>query len=177
MQSAIAIHPIDEARRRDLSLPNQPFPLFGRLLPSYADGCWSWREELWPEEQIMEMCFPEDTYDLSDSDRLFLGAYAGERCVGLAVLCQAFFGYMYLENLKVDRSFRRQGVGKLLVDRALAVSRENGYRGLYLQAQDNNLAACRFYLKCGFRIGGLDTEVYKGTKQEGKSDVYFYLDA
>lgn len=40
----------------------------------------------------------------------------------------------------------------------------------------NNLAACLFYIKCGFAIGGLDTNVYKGTKQEGKADIYFYLD-
>ncbi len=177
MRTTVTICLIDEAHRQDLLLPNQPFPLFGQLLPTYADGVWSWREELWPPDEVTEMCFPEDTYDPDDPSRLFLGAYTGGRCVGLAVLCQAFFGYMHLENLKVDRSCRRQGIGKLLVDRALAVSQENGYLGLYLQAQDNNLAACRFYLKCGFRIGGLDTELYKGTRQEGKSDIYFYLDA
>ena len=49
-------------------------------------------------------------------------------------------------------------------------------RGLYTQGQDNNLGACRFYLKAGFRIGGLDTEVYKGTNQEGKADILFYRD-
>lgn len=26
-----------------------------------------------------------------------------------------------------------------------------------------------------FEIGGFNTQVYKGTKQEGKSDIYFYL--
>ena len=52
-----------------------------------------------------------------------------------------------------------------------------GYRGIYTQAQDNNPSACLFYLRAGFRIGGLDTEVYKGTNQDGKSDILFYLDA
>ena len=40
--------------------------------------------------------------------------------------------------------------------------------------QDNNLAACQFYIKSGFRIGGVDTEVYNGTSQEGKADIIFY---
>ena len=42
--------------------------------------------------------------------------------------------------------------------------------------QDNNLSACLFYLKNGFRIGGLDTEVYGGTNQEGKADILFYTE-
>ncbi len=52
----------------------------------------------------------------------------------------------------------------------------SGYNGIYTQGQDNNLGACLFYVKAGFYIGGLDTNVYKGTKQEGKSDIIFYYD-
>ena len=47
---------------------------------------------------------------------------------------------------------------------------------LFRSGQNNNLGACKFYIKAGFRIGGLDTEVYKGTSQEGKADILFYLD-
>lgn len=43
--------------------------------------------------------------------------------------------------------------------------------------QDNNLAACLCYIHNGFRIGGVDTDVYIGTGQEGKLDIYFYKDA
>ncbi len=173
------IRRIDRAHREDLALPNPPFPLFGRLAVSYDGERWSGREELFPPEKVSEMCFPAEHYDFDAlaGDHIFLGAYSGERCVGLAVLRQAFFGYMYLQDLKVDASCRRQGVGRLLVEEALRVSIENRYRGLYLQAQDNNLAACRFYLACGFRIGGLDTELYCGTSQEGKADILFYRDA
>lgn len=39
------------------------------------------------------------------------------------------------------------------------------------------IGACLFYLKNGFVIGGLDTNVYKGTSQEGKKDILFYCDA
>ena len=54
---------------------------------------------------------------------------------------------------------------------------ERDYRGVYLQAQDDNLNACLFYLKTGFVIGGFDNRVYCGSRQEGKADVIFYLDA
>ena len=55
-------------------------------------------------------------------------------------------------------------------------ARELGYRGVFLEAQDDNLEACRFYLHCGFRIGGFNNRVYHGTSQEGKSDILFYYD-
>lgn len=50
---------------------------------------------------------------------------------------------------------------------------QNGYCGLYTQGQDNNPGACLFYLHSGFYIGGLDTNVYRHTKQEGKADILF----
>ena len=89
---------------------------------------------------------------------------------------RGFFRYLYLEDLKVDRTLRGKGIGALLIGEAKKTALALGYRGLYTIGQDNNLAACLFYLKTGFRIGGLDTEVYKGTSQEGKADILFYLD-
>ena len=128
----LEVREIHEARRADIRLPNEPFPLFGRMEVSRVDGQWSCREVLFEADQVSEMCFPDENYDYDAMKRdcVFLGVYDGEQCVG----------------------------------------------GLYTIGQDDNLGACRFYLKAGFRIGGLDTEVYKGTKQEGKSDILFYLD-
>ena len=62
------------------------------------------------------------------------------------------------------------------IQKAKELCKTYGYNGIYAICQDNNLLACLFYIKTGFRIGGLDTDVYKGTNQEGKSDIIFYLD-
>ena len=107
---------------------------------------------------------------------VFIGAYDNNRCVGLAIMQQGFCKYMYLYDLKVNRDCRGMGIGQKLMERAKEVAVQAGYRGVYTIGQDNNLAACLFYLKNGFRIGGLDTEVYNGTKQEGKADIIFYWD-
>ena len=175
----IEIREIGEARRADINIPNDPFLLFGRMEPSYADGKWGYKEVLFDGDEISEMCFPDENYDYEamKGNSVFLGAYDGEKCVGLAILQEAFFKYMYLYDLKVSGGYRGQGVGYALLEKAGEVCKAHGYRGIYTQGQDNNLGACRFYLKAGFRIGGLDTEVYKGTKQEGKADILFYLDA
>lgn len=174
----ITVRVIGEDRQEDIRLPNEPFALIGSMLPSYVGGQWQYETRLLDEREVGEMCFPDEnySYEAMRESSVFLGAYDGERCVGLAVLQQAMMRYMYLYDLKVVGEYRRAGVGTALMQRAREIGRANGYRGIYTQGQDNNLAACLFYLKTGFRIGGLDTEVYRGTSQEGKSDIIFYWD-
>ena len=174
----IEIKEIDAAHKADINIPNEPFPLFGRMVPSYVNEQWEYRTVLFDEKDVSEMCFPDENYDYDTmkQDHVFLGAYDGGKCVGLAIFRDAIFYYMYLYDLKVSRACRNQGVGHMLIEKAREVCAARGYRGIYTQGQDNNLGACKFYIKAGFHIGGLDTNVYKGTSQEGKSDILFYLD-
>ena len=167
---------ISAENSRDINIPNEPFPLSGRIVPSLSEGQWSYRVER--SEAVTEMCFPDEHYDYDEmsKDCVFLGAYDEDRCIGLAVLRQGMFRYMYLEDLKVSRAYRGKGTGRALISAAGKIAVSAGYRGLYTIGQDNNLNACLFYLACGFRIGGFDNEVYKGTSQEGKADIFFYLD-
>lgn len=169
---------IDEAHKRDINIPNEPFPLFGRMLPTFINGQWRYETVRFKDEEVSEMRFPDENYDYDAmrENSVFIGAYDGERCVGLAVLQEAMLKYMYLYDLKVAGACRRGGAGSALIEKAKEVCRERGYIGLYTLGQDNNLAACSFYIKSGFYIGGFDSNVYKGTSQEGKSDIIFYLD-
>ncbi|MDP4091595.1 MAG: GNAT family N-acetyltransferase, partial [Bacillota bacterium] len=66
--------------------------------------------------------------------------------------------------------------GSMLMEKAKEVAKSRNYNGIYTRAQDNNLGACLFYLKNDFVIGGIDTQVYKGTSQEGKIDILFYME-
>ena len=66
-------------------------------------------------------------------------------------------------------------MGRKLITEGQKIAHEMGLIGQYTIGQDNNLSACLFYIGCGFEIGGLNTRVYEGTRQEGKSDIYFYL--
>lgn len=171
----IEIRAVDGAHREDVNLPNEPFALTGRLIPAYSGGAWTYRTERF---DAGEMRFPDENYDCGAlaKDGAVLGAYDGETCVGLAILRNAPFRYLYVSDLKVNADRRGSGIGRMLIGKAKELAAARGYRGLSLIAQDNNLGACLFYLRCGFRIGGLDTEVYRGTSQEGKADITFYLD-
>lgn len=172
----IEIRLIDEAHKGDIRLKNDSFPLYGRMVPSYNGKEWS--SQKFPPEECGEMTFPDEPYDYDKmAERtFFVGAYEGERCVGLAVLERSFFKYLYLSDLKVAADCRGKGVGRMLIEGCMEIAKEQKMQGVSLTVQDNNLNACLFYLAVGFRIGGLDTETYNGTSQEGKADIEMYRD-
>lgn len=176
--SDITVKIIEKDREADIRIPNEPFSLYGRMVPRYDGERWSYDTVRFPEEQIGEMVFPDEGYDYDAMAEtcIFVGAYEGEQCVGLAIYQHNWNKYLYLYDLKVKAAYRGQRIGERLIDAGRELARENGYRGVYTVGQDNNLGACSFYIRCGFEIGGLDTRVYRGTNQEGKRDILFYLD-
>ena len=165
---------IDLAHGQDSRLKNEPFILWGRMIPELHDGVWSYRTERFSEER--EMCFPDEPYDLEKETGIFLGAYEDGTCIGLAVLRRHMFRYLYLDDLKVKRNRRGCGVGGRLIQACMEEARALGMIGVYTVGQDNNLSACLFYLNHGFSIGGFDNRAYRGTVQEDKADIYFYRD-
>lgn len=169
---------IDKAHSKDINIKNEPFAVYGRVVPTYLDGKWEYSIRPLPESEVAETCFPDENYDYDEliKDHVFLGAYDGEKCVGLAVMADGMFRYMYLEDLKVSREYRKQGVGMALMKKAAEAARQRNYKGVYTIAQDTNVSACKFYLKAGFEIGGFDDRVYRGTSLEGTADMILYLD-
>lgn len=173
----IEIKLIDEQHKSDINIPNESFHMFGRIIPSFNNGCWTYELERYESEDITEMTFPNENYNYENMrDSVFLGAYDGDECVGLVVLQPGFFKYMYLHDLKVNKEYRSQHIGQALIATAKEIAAQHSYCGLYTQCQDNNPGACLFYLNSGFYIGGLDTNVYRHTKQEGKADILFYCE-
>jgi len=173
----LTIKRIDAENKKDIGIPNDPFTLFGRIVPSYDGMKWDYFLDRFAPEQVSEMKFPDENYDFDAmQDSIFLGAYVEDRCVGLAILQPGIFQYMYLYDLKVSAKYRRMDIGKQLIEHSKAIARELGYSGLYLQCQNNNAGAFLFYLKAGFYIGGLDTNVYRHTNQEDKTDILLYCE-
>ena len=170
----IEIRPITRENREDLNLKNESFQMPGRLIPSLKDGVWDHRVEWFQEAK--SLCFPDENYDFEQYSQngFILGAYEGEKCLGIGIFQDTCWKYCYLYDLKVCAEARRQGVGKALVNAGMVEAQARGYHGIYLHAQDDNLNACLFYLSCGFRIGGFDNHIYNGTSQEGKADIIFY---
>ena len=170
----VCIRTIGPENAQDVRLSNEPFAVWGRIIPSLCEGRWSYRTEIF--EIAQEMCFPDEAYDAAEDGAIFIGAYEGEACVGLAVLRKDRFRYLYLDDLKVKSDHRRCGIGGKLIQACMDEARTLGMIGVYTVGQDNNLSACLFYLRHGFAIGGFDNRAYRGTVQENKADIYFYRD-
>ena len=170
----LEIKRIDAEHKEDARLKNEPFLLWGRMVPSLNEGVWSYAIEPLPEQRMD--IFPDEPYDPAGDDAFFLGAYEDGVCVGLAVLRREMFRYLYLEDLKVCAACRGRGIGGALIEACMEQARALGLHGVRVVAQDNNASACLFYLAHGFSIGGFDNRSYGGTSQADKADISFYRD-
>ncbi|MCL2512472.1 MAG: GNAT family N-acetyltransferase [Oscillospiraceae bacterium] len=60
--------------------------------------------------------------------------------------------WLCIDDICVDESYRRRGVGRKLVDFAAAFAKEKGLPRIELNVYENNIDAVRFYENYGFKI-------------------------
>ncbi len=171
---------LNAQNRKDINKANQPFTVIGKLKPSLCDGKWSCTEELFPVPCTKSYADEEECfYDscIGSKDRRAYLAYEEGQCVGQVVLHKDWNGYALIEDICVARDYRGQGIGSALIERAVEWARGKGLQGLALETQDNNLLACRFYMKLGFCIGGVNTLFYRNFRQPYRDEIaiYWYL--
>lgn len=96
--------------------------------------------------------------------------------MGQVVVKRNWNDYAYIEDIKVDKRFRRYGIGRKLIEQVKCWAKDRGMPGIMLETQNNNVSACKFYESCGFFIGGFDMCVYKGMhKHTDEIAVYWYF--
>lgn len=103
-------------------------------------------------------------------------AYVDGQLAGQIVLSQSWNGYAYVDAIAVETSFRKQGVGRALVEQTIAWAKARQLPGIMLETQNVNVAACLFYQRCGFELGGFDRYLYRATDpQTNEIALYWYL--
>lgn len=164
----IKIKPLKDEFIAFVNVANEPFPIIGKILPIFSNGVWSYEEELY--ETPSEIRFPDDKLDWSayidSNEKIVLLAFHEDACIGQIRLVKDWNRFAYIENIAVKKNFRKSGVGHLLLEAAEAWAKEQSLIGLSLEAQNDNLIACRFYVKEGFVLGGVDT-----LKQSANSNI------
>ena len=78
-----------------------------------------------------------------------------------------------ISHLYVDRAERGQGVGTALMRELRARSRVLHARCLWVETQNVNARAVRFYERCGFVLSGLDTSLYDPRDVVGETALFF----
>ena len=91
---------------------------------------------------MSENCTFIGAYDGECDDESIRGAAGGadaDNCIGLAIMQEGFFKYMYLCDLKVSAAARGRGIGMKLIERAKELAREKF-----------SLRRCRLSCPCSF---------------------------
>ncbi|MGO1001485.1 GNAT family N-acetyltransferase [Lysobacter sp. CA196] len=114
---------------------------------------------------------------LATEDRIAFVAIERGEVIGRVLVSTSWNGYAMIDDIAVDAGHRRSGAGAALLDRAIAWAREGGYPGLMLETQDHNVAACRFYARQGFVLGGFDRFHYRhDAAVRHETALFWYLD-
>ncbi len=158
------IEALSEQNLSDINRANQPFEILGKVIPSLQNGRWSLKESLLPEGERYLKTYPCDEVDytayIGSGDRAAFLCCDRTECIGQIVLRRDWNRYAFVEDLCVAAQHRRKGAGKALMEQACAWAKAQGLKGLSLETQDNNVAACRFYAAIGMELGGVNTKLY-----------------
>ena len=155
----ITIKPLKDQFVTIVNVANDPFPIIGKIIPQFYDGVWSYEEDLY--DTPSETRFPDDNLDwttyIDSNEKIILLTFYEDVCIGQIRLVKDWNRFAHIENIAVKKDFRKSGVGHLLLEAAETWAKEQSLIGLSLEAQNDNLIACRFYVKEGFVLGGVDT--------------------
>lgn len=103
-------------------------------------------------------------------------AYYYNELVGQIILQKSWNNFCFIEDLRVSKKTRRQGIGKILMNKAIEWSLNKKLAGLRLETQDINVNACKFYKAMGFSLKGFDQCLYHSIPNSKKEvALYWYL--
>lgn len=130
-------------------------------------------------EESYEKSYSNDNEDyneyINNTDKVVYFFYHNNECVGQVRLRKNWNKYAFIEGIHVSKHVRGQGIGSALINESTVWAKQNNLYGLMLETQDNNLLACKFYLKCGFEIGALDTMLYANFHSNDEKAIFWYL--
>lgn len=110
--------------------------------------------------------------DFNTTNWVLLFSQKGEKSVGgLAVACQnpeiidnrilkGIDDLAVVWDIRVHPDYRQQGIGTKLFQEAVEWARNKGYKQLCVETQNINIPACKFYIKQGCRLGGINRYAY-----------------
>jgi ribosomal protein S18 acetylase RimI-like enzyme len=173
----IVIREIDQFNDGDYGLCDSSFLVTSKLILSAGNGKISCRTVNVSPYTKTYGRHRTDSAEYDDrSEKTVFFAYVNEEIAGQVRVEKYWNGYAYINDLVVDAKYRRQGVGRTLIEQVTGWAREKGFPGLMLETQNNNVGACKLYESCGFELCGFDTHLYKALNPASDEiALYWYL--
>lgn len=128
-------------------------------------------------EKIKDFGFDEDELRGADGLNKVIFALKAEdgRVYGYAVASKNWNRMVVLDFIGVDASVRGDGNALRLLEAVKDWTREIGLGAVRVEAQSNNVMACRFYKKAGLVFAGYDEHLYSAIPEsKGETAVFFY---
>ena len=113
-----------------------------------------------PEKPIEKHSESTLFQEFIEEPRVFAAEKNGKQVGWVEVCYEKWNNRMRVWEILVQPEHRRNGIGTLLMKKAIAVARERGARMLVLETQSCNVPALNFYLKQGFELIGFDIAAY-----------------
>lgn len=109
---------------------------------------------------------------------LFLVAESDSVPVGLLmIMLPSWANSAEMTDFAVDRAARGQGVGRALLEAAIAWARGRRMLALWVEPRADAAPAIEFYLKNGFRLSGFNDHLYSNADEEpGQPTLYMHLE-
>ncbi|WP_083347424.1 N-acetyltransferase [Rhizobium sp. LCM 4573] len=117
--------------------------------------------------------FDEDEATANE-DRAVIAILDAGRVRGHVIVSKSWNGYAEIDDIQIDRPLRGAGLGRRLMDHAVKWAKARDLPGIRLETQSNNVAACRFYKKYGFELGGYDEHLYSALGQSRRETALFW---
>jgi ribosomal protein S18 acetylase RimI-like enzyme len=102
------------------------------------------------------------------------GVYSQERLVALAISeAIPWNNALRIWEFQVMQAFRRQGIGRALMNHVVAKAAQDQFRIVFLETQNTNVPAIRFYRTMGFSLDALDLSFYTNHDVEDGEVMFF----
>lgn len=114
-------------------------------------------KQFWNEESNISKMEQQFNRLQDNADHIVLVCEEGGRIVGsvMGVVCLEFYGecqpFIVIENMIVDRSCRRTGVGRRLLSHLEELAKAKNCTQMILVTEKDRLDACGFYEAYGFQ--------------------------
>ena len=133
-----------------------------------TDGYYSFKVYDWdfqlifhPYETVINKTFTSHLFEEWWEAPMAFGAFDNNNLTGVVeCFLESWSNRLRITNLLVFEDFRNQGIGKLLIDKALEMALNNNARMVALETQSCNRKAIDFYIRMGFLPIGFDLYCY-----------------
>ena len=95
-------------------------------------------------------------------NKIYITAKQDDKIVGFAGLL-TIIDEANVMNIVVDKSHKRQGIGTLLLEELIRISKQKNMKSITLEVNENNIPAIKLYEKFNFEKAGIRKKYYNNT--------------